>query len=161
MRPGVGLVSYRASMTTEPLSSTWPRDFALLRYVAPILDANPGKAISLKDIGLNVAGIAKDELMPAGVALLGGNYVEAKTLNAYGGIVGLTFTGITERGRRAVGLWPSEDLAASLIAALKAAEETPSTPESERTKLRKAVEVLGSMSKDIVTGVVAGIITAS
>jgi hypothetical protein len=64
---------------------------------------------------------------------------------------------LTERGRRAVGLWPSGESADALVEALRQAEELTDDPE-ERTLIRRAAGAIGSVSREIMVDVVAAVV---
>lgn len=63
---------------------------------------------------------------------------------------------LTERGRRAVGLWPSERTADTLVDLLRQAEELTDDPE-EKTLIRRAAGAIGSVSRDVITDVAAAL----
>ncbi|GAA5150107.1 hypothetical protein GCM10023340_26490 [Nocardioides marinquilinus] len=59
---------------------------------------------------------------------------------------------LTERGRRAVGLWPSERSADQLVDLLRRAEDLTDDPD-ERSRIRQAAAALHGVSSDIITDV--------
>jgi hypothetical protein len=68
-------------------------------------------------------------------------------------------SGVTERGRRATGLWPDGDTAVEqLLSALRQAEELTDDPD-EKTALRKASGQLASVSRTVVAEVIAAVVT--
>jgi len=65
------------------------------------------------------------------------------------------FIGLTERGRRLVGVWPSaEGTVDSIVAALEAAA-VDEPDDGKKSRLKGAATVLGSMARDIVVGAVS------
>jgi hypothetical protein len=66
-------------------------------------------------------------------------------------------TGLTERGRRVVGIWPSEDSVDALVDALDRAADEADDPEEE-SKLRKLATGFRNVSKKISTAVIAAYI---
>lgn len=66
----------------------------------------------------------------------------------------LVISGVTERARRAVGQWPTSDLAADAIlsALSKAAEQEPD--DEKRSGLQRAVAFLGGAGKEVLYRVV-------
>jgi hypothetical protein len=69
-------------------------------------------------------------------------------------------TGLTERGRREVGQWPSEDSVAALLAALdKRIDETPDPV--EKSKLQKMRDAAASMARDVLVGVLTDVARGS
>jgi hypothetical protein len=79
-------------------------------------------------------------------------------LDSLGGRTDFLVNGITERGRRAVGLWPSGEGVDALVDALRKAENTTDDPE-EKTVLRRAAGAVGSVSRDIMVDVVAAVVS--
>jgi hypothetical protein len=66
-------------------------------------------------------------------------------------------TGITERGRRAVGLWPSEDSFEALLEGLEQAAERTDDPKKAGA-LRRAGRYLREAPRDLVVDVVGAVI---
>lgn len=66
-------------------------------------------------------------------------------------------TGLTERGRRAVGLWPSGEGVEALIDALRQAEETAEDAE-ERSALRRAWSSIGGVSREVMVDVIGAVV---
>lgn len=67
-------------------------------------------------------------------------------------------TSLTEKGRRAAGLWPAEDSATeALVAAILAAAEAVDD-EGERSRLRRAADALKAGSGRVLEGAVAAVI---
>jgi hypothetical protein len=66
--------------------------------------------------------------------------------------------GLTERGRRASGLWPGGESVEALIDALRQAEEAADDPEEMRI-IRRAAGAIGMVSRDIMVDVVAAVVT--
>ena len=89
-----------------------------------------------------------------------GVYLIGKVQRTGDGEIYLAFaTGVTERGRRATGLWPDGDAAVEqLLSALRQAEKL-TDDEDERAALRKAGGQLSSISRDIVAEVIAAVVT--
>jgi hypothetical protein len=65
--------------------------------------------------------------------------------------------GLTEAGRRAVGLWPDDRPVEDFIDALNRAAEATSDPD-EQTFLRRAAVQLGMVSRDILVDVTAAVL---
>jgi hypothetical protein len=66
--------------------------------------------------------------------------------------------GLTEGGRRTVGLWPDDDTADALVEALERAAEATDDPE-EKSRIRKAARALGKVGTGILTEVTAAVIS--
>jgi hypothetical protein len=79
---------------------------------------------------------------------------------AAGGVVYLaTAIRITERGRRATGLWPDGDTAVEqLLTALRQAEDLTDDPD-DKTALRKAGSQLATVSRGVIAEVIAAVVT--
>jgi hypothetical protein len=81
-----------------------------------------------------------------------------------GSLAGSTVSGIHDpsgHARRTVGTWPRpEDRVEQMIAALKEiAEREPDT--EKRSRLRKTADYVANMPRDLVVGIVSGIVSAS
>ncbi|GAA5122702.1 hypothetical protein GCM10023339_41480 [Alloalcanivorax gelatiniphagus] len=66
----------------------------------------------------------------------------------------MTHVMLTKRGRRAVGLWPTDDAGHELADLLRKVADELSDPE-ERTLVRRAAGALGSVSRGVMTDVIA------
>ncbi|MEP6650890.1 MAG: hypothetical protein ABJA74_13425 [Lapillicoccus sp.] len=84
-------------------------------------------------------------------------YLTGKPLNTADGILDVVINGLTERGRRAIGLWPSGETVDALVDALRQAEEATEDPE-EKSLIRRAVGAVTSVSRDVMVDVVAAVI---
>lgn len=142
-------------MAPDPLPDRWnPRDFPVLIEAARILDT--GETYASADDIAEALGFDVDDVIAALVALAG-TYLTGNPLNTLGGVSGFFATGLTERGRRAVGLWPSGEGADALVDALRQAEDLVDDPE-EKSLIRRAAGAVGSVSRDVMTDVVAAVI---
>lgn len=97
------------------------------------------------------AGTACEALDPA--------YIQGKAHKSFGGGVFLyVVTGLTERGRRATGLWPDETAAAdALLELLNQAADT-TTDEDDAGNLRKAGRLLRGVPSAVIADVTAALI---
>lgn len=145
-------------MPLEPLSDTWAsRDLPVLRAAAKLIDNRPGDIVQLRDLMAELDGMDETDVARA-VLALNGTYLHETHNSAWGGeIVVLMVTDITERGRRAVGLWPSGETAESLIDALRQAEQATSDP-AEQSRIRQATGALMALSRDLLIDVTASVI---
>ena len=66
-------------------------------------------------------------------------------------------TRLTQRGRRATGLWPSENTVDALVEVLQQAERATTDPD-ERGAIRRAWSALGGVSRDVMVDVTAAVI---
>jgi hypothetical protein len=140
---------------TDPLADTWAtRDLPALRAVAAHLDQNPHDVLETDE--LEVPGIDPGDMHRV-LAALDGAYLEVTWLRTFGGTGSGSVEGITERGRRAAGLWPSGESADALIEALTQAADA-SDDEEDRTWLRRAAGALGQVSRDVVVDVIGAVL---
>lgn len=142
---------------TEKLQDRWhSRDFPILVETARLLDsgkhrvqafeAADGEAISIEG-----AELAFNALSPAYLEVM---ETEARMSQTRGDLIA---TGLTERGRRAVGLWPSGEGTDALVDALRQAEEATDDPE-EKTLIRRAAGAVGSVSREVMADVIAAFV---
>ena len=136
------------------LSDTWhPRELPVLVAIAEAKEAG--------DYGIRARHLASsmgmdfDQVILA-VEALTPTYVSAKPLDAWGGRMDWGIQGLTEAGRRAVGLWPDDRPVLDFIDALNRAAEATSDPE-EKTLLRRAAGQLGMVSRDILIDITAAV----
>ncbi|MEE3128462.1 MAG: hypothetical protein VX494_14740 [Actinomycetota bacterium] len=97
-----------------------------------------------------------DDLVAALQALEEARYIEVWWSRTFGGDDPLGAR-LRERGRRAVGVWPSAEAIDGLVEALRQAEEATEDPD-ERTLIRRAAGALGSVSRDVMTDVIAAVV---
>lgn len=102
--------------------------------------------------------LSEEEVLDAFRALDDAGYLEAviggATLGSSGGVFAVH---LRERGRRALGIWPSEEGVDALIEALEQAADATADPE-EKTLLRRAGGQIGMVSRDIMVDVVAAVV---
>lgn len=147
-------------MTHEPLPDRWStRDLPVLLAAAKVLDlgasVTPQELAEAEGLGLDADAveIACEALVPT--------YITAgRTPGRLGAPKGgLILTGLTERGRRATGLWPDGETAVEqLLDALRQAEDLTDDPD-EKTALRKAGGQLATVSRSVVAEVIAAVVT--
>lgn len=88
---------------------------------------------------------------------LDGVYLDGRRIDTLQGLVSYTVVGLNERGRRAVGIWPAGDGPDALVAALQQAAEATEDPD-EKSLLRRASGAVGSISRDVMSDVLAAVI---
>lgn len=141
-------------MTATPLSDQWStRDLPVLIEIARAHNIDGRKlAPQIQE----TLGITEDDVHDAVEALHEASYLEAHWANSMGGrfLLGVK---LRERGRRAVGLWPSGESVDALVDALRQAEETTDDPE-EKTIIRRAAGAVGSVSREVMVEVMAAVI---
>lgn len=144
------------SPSRPPLPDRWhSRDFPVLLEIARALDA--GTSADEHQITTDL-GITPDELDAAWHALREGEYLrvlENRPRRLGDGV--MTYIVLAERGRRAVGLWPSERVGEELVDLLRQAADTVEDPE-EQTLIRRASGAVGSVSRGVMTDVVAALV---
>lgn len=145
-------------MVDAGLPDRWSsRDYPVLVATARVLDSGEMPA-SVSDVAAQLdATLDYDEIIAALKGLLHG-YIVGKPMDTMGGTIDFFVTDLTERGRRAVGLWPSGEAADALVDALRQAESLTDDPE-EKTMIRRAAGAIGSVSRDIMVDVVAAVVT--
>jgi hypothetical protein len=137
------------------------RDLPLLHAAAERLDEGEDEAFGPSDLA-DETGLSRDDCRRAGAALVSAGYLRGIDVSSMGnGLVkDYLLTELTEKGRRAVGMWPSADAGEALIAALRdAAEHEPDM--ERRGLLRKATESLEKVGTGVLTGVVTAAINGT
>jgi hypothetical protein len=84
-------------------------------------------------------------------------YLDGKPMDSWGGRLDWFVNEITERGRRAVGLWPTGESVDALVDALRQAEDATDDPE-EKSALRRAAGAVLGVGRDVMTDVMAAVI---
>lgn len=111
----------------ERLPDRWTeRDFPLLMAVARHLDEG-AHVIQISSLTGELDVELPDALRSARALL--GTYLTGKTVDSMAGPRDAIITDLTERGRRATGLWPSGESTEALIEALRQAEDATDDPE--------------------------------
>lgn len=157
LHSNVGPRAYVSFVTQERLSDRWAgRGCLVLLETVQRLDAGElvVDAVELVDqLGFDQPSIAQ-----ALDALGRADYLDVGIKRMLSGDIHAIATGITERGRRAGGLWLSGQTADTLVDALRQAEGLASDPDEE-TLIRRSAGAVGSISRDgmvdVMTAVVA------
>jgi hypothetical protein len=111
---------------TNPLPDQWTtRDLPVLRRAAQILEVDGGDEVRSEGIAADL-DLSEDAALRSLLALQDAGYVIGVNADSYGGRY-VMVTDLTERGRRAVGIWPSEDIVDALITALERAADEATT----------------------------------
>ena len=145
-------------MTSECLPDRWgTRDFPVLMAAARRLDADPEGHLDANVLAEDT-GLEFKQVITA-LDALGDRFLLTRALRAAGRNlpVRIDVYGITERGRRAVGIWPSGEGVDALVDALRQAEDNVDDLE-EKTLIRRAAGALGSVSRDVMVDVMAAVI---
>lgn len=142
---------------SEPLPDTWyPRELPVLRTVIRLLD-EPGALASASDVE-EATGLPANEVQAALRALASDGLISDTTADASGEILWLAAA--SGDARRLSGQWPSPDTVADrLLATLEDLAEHGTDP-VEKAKARRALDALGSFSRDLlvsVAGAAAGV----
>lgn len=140
----------------NPLADKWQtRDFPVLLRAAADLD--DGQDVDLERIQTEV-GVDEDTALRALTTLIHAGYLaedpHAVLTLGDGPGAGLL---LTERGRRAVGIWPGGNATDVLVDALRQAEDATTDPE-EKTLLRRAAGAVASLGQDVLADVMAAVI---
>lgn len=138
---------------TDRDRDTWhTRDVHVLRSVADLDPHADNWAATICAQHL----LDPDDLATSLQALEEAGYVEVWWSKTFGGDDPLGGR-LRERGRRAVGVWPSAEAADGLIEALRHAEEATDDPE-EKTLIRRAAGAIGMVSREVMTDVLAAVV---
>jgi hypothetical protein len=146
-------------MNHELLSDRWHNfDFPLLLEVAKRVNQRE-EFISARDIA-NALNQDSDEVIAALESMAKpGGWVEGKALRGDSRTIHFVVEDLTERGRRATGLWPDgENAVEQLLSALRQAEELTNDPD-DKTALRKAAGQLATVSRSVLAEVIAAVVT--
>lgn len=141
-----------------PLPERWStRDLPVLIATARLLDAGETN-VQARDVADDV-GLTSNDVEAAYDGLAGVYLAAVRTRGTLADPKGsCVITGLTERGRRAVGLWPSGEGVEALIGALRQAEATVEDPE-ERSALRRAWSSIAGVSRDVMVDVLGAVVT--
>ena len=145
-------------MTAAKLPDTWAtRDFPVLVAIASALDRAPGRPVKVSSLVGLPPQLSPNDVIAAAVAL-DGVFVEGKSV-LRGGQGLYTAMRLTERGRRAVGLWPEDDPLEALITALQEAAQQAHDPQ-DRSRLQNIAKSITEVSSEVMAGVVTAVITS-
>ena len=141
---------------TDRLTDRWhTREYPVLLAAARLLD-DGHRPLRVRDIEAQTdieAGLiieALRGLVPA--------YLEGKPLDTLGGTIDFIVKDLTERGRRATGLWPREDEAAGALIELLEQAADGTQDEDDAGALRKAGRLLKSVPGNVIADVTAALI---
>lgn len=112
--------------------------------------------VAVSDIRSTLSEFGDHEIIAALKALLHG-FVLGQPAESMGGTVNFFVTDTKERGRRAVGLWPSGESADAPVDALRQAEELTEDLE-EKTLIRCAAGSDRIRARDVMVDVVAAVV---
>lgn len=140
-------------MLQERLPDTWaPRDYPVLLETARVLDAG-GRRVQVRDL-LGRTGMERRTVINALDALVP-TYLVGRPVYASGTTLDYVVTGLSERGRRIAGLWPSTDLIEDLVKVLQQAEEASANP-GERELVAGAWRAVAAVPRDVILDALAG-----
>lgn len=144
---------------TDQLNDVWAnRDYPVLREITRQLDES-SSPIHPSDLNASL-GMSADVLQSALQALRRRGFIEVEAAESYGG--GSQVIAIVDVAGAAylvTGLHPDTDEQLSGLVQLlqQAAEQSPD--EDERTRLRRAADAIGSVSRDVMVGVMTAYAT--
>jgi hypothetical protein len=133
---------------TANLIDTWTeRDLPVLRAAAARLDLRPGHPVTPRDLS-DDTDISTDDCIRAAFAL-DGLYLSCSThITRDGELVQLRIIHVSDRGRRATGLWPAEDTFPALLAVLAEMEARSAEPVRE-SRRRRVIGTIGDVGFEI------------
>ena len=133
-------------MVDIPTQNTWPRDLSVLKAIVNSLEEKPWQMVNSAMLSA-LTGLSDADLDRAFVALRTADppfFNSTRTAPNDFDIASLT-----ERARRATGVWPSPESAITqLIAALSHAAESEVDPEKKR-KLKQAADIIGGAALQV------------
>lgn len=140
----------------DKLNDRWQtRDFPVLLEVARQMDS--GAHFVMAQNVARVLDMRLDEVVPAFEALT--PYLESSVQYASGGVAyHAVAKRLTERGRRATGLWPDNEAVADALVELLAQAADQVDDEDDAGALRKAGRLLKNVPASIVTDVTMALI---
>jgi hypothetical protein len=133
------------------------RDYPVLVVAARRLEASPGTRFRGSDLAVET-GLDRADLIRALVALHSGRYLLTNPMGAQNASPEVIVIGLTERGRRMVGLWPAGDGGHALTDALRQAADRVSD-DADRSALRTAAGLLSTVTPDVITDVMVAVLT--
>jgi hypothetical protein len=146
-------------MTWTGPQSTWAmRDYPVLVAAARRLEDAPGTRFRGSDLAAE-AGLDRTDVIRALVALHSGRYLLTNPMGAQNASPEVIVIGLTERGRRMVGLWPAGDGADVLTDALRQAADRVSD-DADRSALRTAAGLLRTVTPHVITDVMVAVMTS-
>ena len=129
----------------------------MLLEVARLLDA--GERGIRTDEVVDAVGLSETEVAAAFEALIDVHLTGGHT-PPRAGHVSHVITGMTERGRREVGIWPSEQTALErMIEQLQAIADNTDADDDTRSRARKALDSFTGAGRDIAISVASAIVT--
>lgn len=142
-----------SALTSGSVESTWEsRDLPVLDAIVRWFEEHPpGAACAVRDIA-EASGFDAMTVWKACRAM-DGVYVDLRQVMAGGNPEPHHIQAVSAEARRLVGQWPSAvDYLDRLLVALEERAADMDDPE-QRSKLRKAAEYLGGMSREVAVGV--------
>jgi hypothetical protein len=145
-------------MTWAEPQSTWAtRDYPVLVAAARRLEASPGTRFRGSDLAVE-ARLDRADVIRALVALHSGRYLLTNPMGAQEASPEVIVIGLTERGRRMVGLWPAGEGVQLLTEALRQAADRVSD-DADRSALRTAAGLLRTVTPEVITDVMVAVMT--
>ena len=143
---------------TDRLPDRWTnRDLPVLVAVARRLDERPGSEIDANGVRRDLPDLSWEDANAA-LAALQGTYIDGGAEGSVGDQPDYySAKQLTERGRRAVGLWPAGESVDALIDALEQAAEL-SDDTDEAGWLRRLAREIGKGSREVMTEVLGAVV---
>ena len=141
------------------MESTWDTDLRVLRAVA---EAQQERIpyFGVREIS-EKADLSQEETIESLMALYEAAppYIDAQPLTGNDRVLSINGIKLTERGRRTVGVWPSDNAYDALLDLL--AERIQVEPDEEqKSKLQRFRETVQGMSRDVVVGLMTEAVKA-
>ena len=141
------------------MTDVWlTEDLPFLRIVRGLEDqAEPGELISLSQ-NMLIFDLEHGKGLKIGLRLHAAGYLSGEPLETASGVHDFYVTGLTERGRRAVGQWPSDDPWANLVDLLSRQIEQEPDPD-KRGRLVKIRDGVLAAGREISTSLLTTYLT--
>ena len=133
------------------------RDYPVLVAAARRLEASPGTRFRGSDLAVETT-LDRDDVIRALVALHSGRYLLTNPMGAQNASPEVIVIGLTERGRRMVGLWPAGEGGHVLSDALRQAADRVSD-DADRSALRTAAGLLRTVTPEVITDVMVAVLS--
>lgn len=141
------------------MATRWEtRDLPFLRVAAQRLDTAVPALIATQLA--DEVGLTPEECFAAARALVQADYLAGNLTGSQQGLNEVILTALTERGRRAVGIWPAEDSAEAFEAALLEVAARTKDPE-QAGRLRRIAREVAGMTRELAIEVGAAAISRS
>jgi hypothetical protein len=141
------------------VDSTWDTDLRVLQAVAEA-EQERIPYFGVREISQK-ADLSQEEAIASLMALYEAAppYIDARPLTGNDHVLAINGIKLTERGRRTVGVWPSDNVYDALLDLLGERIQTEADGE-EKSKLQRFRDTVQGMSRDVVVGLMTEAVKA-